>query len=136
MRSMRRRPRPGGAREPAAKRSRPVLGLFTSIGVKKPRARAHSAPHPRRVRTNDAMKACDRLTQRLLDRGPWVRQPAPYRLLEVRGPDAVDFLQRLCSQDVQALPAGALAPAAFLDAKGKVAATCLVGRSAAGLLLE
>jgi hypothetical protein len=52
----------------------------------------------------------------------------PAGLLRLRGPDAVGFLQRLCSQDVAALAVGKCAPAAFLDAKGRLLATCLVGR--------
>ena len=64
----------------------------------------------------------------LLANGPYGRAEAPYRLLSVRGPDASEFLQRLCSQDIARLPEGALAPAAFLDAKGKLQATALVFR--------
>jgi folate-binding protein YgfZ len=86
--------------------------------------------------TIDAMTACDPLTAELLAGGPWVRGDAPYRLLSVAGPDAGDFLQRLCSQDLLALAAGGLQPAAFLDARGKVAATCLAMRAADGFLLE
>src|SRR5262245_6152307 len=74
------------------------------------------------------MTACDPLTAELLAGGPWVRSDAPFRLLAVAGPDAGDFLQRLCSQDVLALPVGGLLPAAFLDGRGKVAATCLAMR--------
>lgn len=73
----------------------------------------------------------------LLADGPFARDPAPFRLLEVSGPDAGDFLQRLCSQDVLlSLPDGAVAPAAFLDAKGKLLATCLVTRLGGSLWLE
>lgn len=84
------------------------------------------------------MKPCDPLTSALLAAGPWVRAAAPHAVVEVDGPDAGDFLQRLCSQDVLALAPGALAPAAFLDAKGKVVATCLVARrtDGAGYWLE
>ncbi|MGE3173227.1 MAG: folate-binding protein YgfZ [Planctomycetota bacterium] len=84
------------------------------------------------------MKATDALTAGLLAEGPWVRSPAPYRLVRVAGPDAADFLQRLCSQDVLALAPGAVAPAAFLDGKGKLLATCVVGRlgDADGFALE
>src|SRR5580765_5768382 len=54
-------------------------------------------------------------------RGPFVRDAAPYRLLQVAGADAPDFLQRLCTQDLLALrTCGDAAPAAFLDPKGKV----------------
>src|SRR5262245_12811886 len=82
------------------------------------------------------MTACDPLTAELLAGGPWVRSDAPYRLLAVAGPDAGDFLQRLSSQDVLALAVGGVLPAAFLDARGKVVATCLVMRTGDGFLLE
>jgi hypothetical protein len=62
----------------------------------------------------------------LLADGAFVRDGAPYRLVEVTGADAGEFLQRLATQDVLGLPPGIVAPAAFLDAKGKVLVTCLV----------
>jgi folate-binding protein YgfZ len=76
------------------------------------------------------------LTADLLGNGPFARDDAPFRLLELRGPDAGDFLQRLCSQDVLRLAPGAAAPAAFLDSKGKLLATCLVARVAESFWLE
>lgn len=78
----------------------------------------------------------DSLLPALLANGPYVRGDAPYRLVELSGPDAGDFLQRLCTQDVLALGDGGLAPAAFLDAKGKVRVTCLVFRLGAAFWLE
>lgn len=80
----------------------------------------------------DAMNGCDPLTAELLAQGPYVRTDAPYRLLTLSGPDAGDFLQRLCSQDVRALADGEAKPAAFLDSKGKVVVTCLVQRVGEG----
>lgn len=80
--------------------------------------------------------APDPVTAALLAAGPFVRDDAPFGLIRLGGPDATDFLQRLCSQDVQPLDPGQLAPAAFLDAKGKLIATSLVGRTADGFLLE
>lgn len=74
------------------------------------------------------MNGCDPLTAELLAEGPYVRTDAPYRVAAVRGPDAADFLQRLCSQDVLSLAPGDSRPAAFLDSKGKVVVTCLVQR--------
>ena len=71
------------------------------------------------------------LLAKLVANGPFQRPAAPYRLLAVAGPDAAEFLHQLCTQDVLGLPIGGLAPAAFLDAKGKVQVTCLVGRTAA-----
>jgi len=74
------------------------------------------------------MTEADALLDRLLANGPFRRAESPYSLLTVVGRDAADFLQRLCSQDVKSLPEGTTAPAAFLDAKGKVVATCLLQR--------
>lgn len=85
---------------------------------------------------SNLMHPCDFLTRALLDLGPWRRAAAPFAVIRVTGRDAGDFLQRLCSQDVLALPVGGLLPAAFLDSKGKVVATCLCGRVEAGFLLE
>ena len=76
------------------------------------------------------------LTATLLANGPYVRSDAPYRQLEVRGPDAGEFLQRLCTQNVQSMPEGEVLPAAMLDAKGKVRATCLVSRVGEAFTLE
>ncbi|MEC7726310.1 MAG: hypothetical protein VYD05_12390 [Planctomycetota bacterium] len=81
------------------------------------------------------MNASD-LTATLLANGPYAREQAPYALLDVVGPDAGAFLQRLCTQDVLGLAAGEVAPAAFLDAKGKVAFTVLVWSWGEGLRLE
>lgn len=66
----------------------------------------------------------------------FVRHPSPHDLLRLVGPDAVDFLQRLSSQDVAAMAIGTCRPAAFLNAKGKLIATCWLGRDAGGLWLE
>lgn len=82
------------------------------------------------------MNVCDPLTTELLARGPYVRRGAPFHLVHLKGPDAGDFLQRLCSQDVRALGVGGAAPAAFLDSKGKLLVTCLVLRLADGFALE
>lgn len=61
---------------------------------------------------------------------------APFAVLTVRGPDAADFLQRLCTQDVAALAEGAALPAAFLTAKGKLESLVWVGRDADGFVIE
>ena len=74
------------------------------------------------------MATFDDLVEELLAGAAWVREAAPFALLSIRGPDARDFLQRLCSQDMGGLEPGGLVPAAFLDGKGKLVATCLVGR--------
>ena len=76
------------------------------------------------------------LTASLLANGPYARSGAPYRLLQVTGPEAGAFLQRLCTQDVLGLQEGAVAPAAFLDAKGKVLFTVLIWACADGYCLE
>ena len=72
----------------------------------------------------------------LLGKGSYGRSAAPYQLLEVAGPEAAEFLQRLCSQDVLGLPEGAVAPAGFLDAKGKLQVTALVFRRGESVWLE
>ncbi len=64
------------------------------------------------------------------------RVPAPYGLLEVSGRDAVEFVHRLCSQDVQALTDGSAAPASFLDPKGRVQAIGQVVRHGEAVLVE
>lgn len=64
------------------------------------------------------------------------RQPAPYGLIEVSGPDAVEFLHRLCSQDVEGLAPGRCAPAAFLTPKGKLVATATIVRRDGGAFVE
>ncbi len=74
------------------------------------------------------MTAADSLRARLLANGPFRRAEAPYSTLLVAGFDAAEFLHRLCSQDIKSLASGRTVPAAFLDAKGKVVATCLVKR--------
>lgn len=63
-------------------------------------------------------------------------QDAPFAVLTIRGPDAADFLQRLCTQDVAALAVGAALPAAFLTAKGKLESLVWVGRDAEGFVVE
>jgi folate-binding protein YgfZ len=50
--------------------------------------------------------------------------------LVVDGPDAADFLHRLSSQDVMGLDVGQLAPAAFLNPKGRLEATAEIARIA------
>jgi folate-binding protein YgfZ len=67
---------------------------------------------------------------------PFARSDAPFRLLRLEGPDAGDFLQRLCTQDVLGAGDGEVRPAAFLDAKGKLVATCLVVRIGGAFWLE
>jgi tRNA-modifying protein YgfZ len=84
------------------------------------------------------MKASE-LLRELLSTSPeeqWQRADAPYRLLRIEGKDAAEFLHRLCSQDLLSLGDGEVKPAAFLDAKGKLQATCLVGRVADAFWLE
>ena len=62
--------------------------------------------------------------------GAGVRRPSETSLIGVTGPDAVDFLHRLSSQDIAGLAPGASAPAAFLTAKGRLVTTVVVGRAA------
>lgn len=72
----------------------------------------------------------------LLGKGSYERTDAPYALLEIAGPDAGEFLQRLCTQDIQSLQEGSVAPAAFLNAKGKLQVTVLVLRRGESFWLE
>lgn len=72
----------------------------------------------------------------LLATGPYAREAAPYKLLELAGPDAGEFLHRLCTQDVKRLAEGVVVPAAFLDAKGKLQVTALVFRHGESFWLE
>lgn len=67
------------------------------------------------------------LPRRILGPDPGLYRPSAHGLIRVVGPEAVGFLQRLSSQDVAGLAPGHLAPAAFLDPKGKLLATCLAG---------
>ena len=76
------------------------------------------------------------LLRELLPNPPYHRADAPFRLLQVTGPDAGEFLHRLCTQDVLGLPEGASRKAAFLDAKGKLLATCAIGRVAGAFWIE
>jgi folate-binding protein YgfZ len=64
------------------------------------------------------------------------RCPAPFGLLALHGPDAVDFAQRLCSQDIAGLEPGRCAPGAFLDPKGKLVTTAVFARDGADVLIE
>lgn len=59
-----------------------------------------------------------------------VRIPRSQRaVIHVRGPDAVEFLHRICSQDVTGLADGNVARAAFLTPKGKIVAVGMLGRA-------
>jgi folate-binding protein YgfZ len=49
-----------------------------------------------------------------------IQAPAPFSCLRVSGPDAVGFLQRLCTQDVAAMAVGTARPGAFLTPKGRL----------------
>jgi tRNA-modifying protein YgfZ len=76
------------------------------------------------------------LCANLLGKGSYERSDAPFATLEIVGPDAGGFLQGLCSQDVLGLAEGRVAPAAFLNAKGRVQFTCLVCRRGESVWLE
>ncbi|MHC4921268.1 MAG: CAF17-like 4Fe-4S cluster assembly/insertion protein YgfZ [Planctomycetota bacterium] len=64
------------------------------------------------------------------------RRPAAHALVRVLGPDAADYLHRLCSQDVLAMAPGDVRPACFLDAKGKLLQVVLLARLQDGLVVE
>ncbi|MBZ0150054.1 MAG: hypothetical protein K8J09_00880 [Planctomycetes bacterium] len=78
----------------------------------------------------------DDLRRDLLANAPLRRDTAPFTWLEVRGRDAAEFVHRLCAQDVLGMSDGQLRPAAWLDAKGKLVATCLLVRFGDRVLLE
>ena len=78
----------------------------------------------------------DQLCTTLLGNGSYAREEAPYKLLELTGPEAGDFLQRLSSQDVLSLTEGAVLPAAFLNAKGKLQVTAMVFRRGESFWIE
>src|SRR5919109_4940449 len=54
----------------------------------------------------------------------------PRAYVRVAGPDAEDFLQRMVSNDVEALPVGDACPALLLTAKARVIAPLIVWRRA------
>lgn len=72
----------------------------------------------------------------LLPNAPYQRSDGPYRLVEVKGPDAAEFLHRLSTQDVLGMGDLQVGPAAFLDAKGKLQVTCLLLRRDSSFWLE
>ena len=78
----------------------------------------------------------DQLCTTLLGSGSYAREEAPYKLLELTGPEAGDFLQRLSSQDVLSLTDGVVLPAAFLNAKGKLLVTAMVFRRGESFWIE
>src|SRR4051794_3050910 len=55
----------------------------------------------------------------------------PRDFVRVAGPDAADFLQRMVSNDVEALPEDGSCDAMLLTAKGRVVATMRVWRRGA-----
>ncbi|MCC6785523.1 MAG: hypothetical protein IT457_21910 [Planctomycetes bacterium] len=59
----------------------------------------------------------------------------PLARIDLRGPDALDFAQRIAAQDLAALADLHCAPTAFLTAKGKLVATALAIRDGDGLVL-
>ncbi|MGA0060434.1 MAG: YgfZ/GcvT domain-containing protein [Planctomycetota bacterium] len=69
-------------------------------------------------------------------RGRAHRTAAPYARIDVVGPDAADFLHRLCSQEILGMVDGELRPAAFLSPKGKLVATAYVGRVGDAVWIE
>lgn len=65
-----------------------------------------------------------------------LQQGAPFRCLKVRGRDAVGFVHRLCSQDVEGLSEGHAAPALFLTAKGKIETLAWLARRGEDVCIE
>ncbi len=66
----------------------------------------------------------------------WLLPAAERAIVEVSGPEAAEFLHRLCSQDVLGLADGAVSPCAVLNAKGKLVAICQLARVGERFFLE
>ncbi len=66
----------------------------------------------------------------------WVDRTARDARIDVRGPDAADWLQGLLTQDVKALQDGQGAHAAYLTPQGRMVADLRVFRRSDGFLLE
>jgi folate-binding protein YgfZ len=82
------------------------------------------------------MNTYDAISAALRDAAALWLPHAEFGLVELSGPDAAEFLHRLCSQDVAALADGEVRPAAFLNPKGKLVAVCRVGRLADRYVVE
>ena len=67
-------------------------------------------------------------SERLLRHQSPVAARIPRAFLRVAGPDAADYLQRMVSNDVEALAVGAACPALLLTAKARVIAPLVVWR--------
>ncbi|MCC6669666.1 MAG: hypothetical protein IT458_01280 [Planctomycetes bacterium] len=65
-----------------------------------------------------------------------VRRAAPFILHPVTGPDAREFLHRLCSQDLLGMAEGECRPAAFLTPKGKLLCTTRMARAGDTVWIE
>ena len=73
------------------------------------------------------MVSYEDIPRQILGTGGRSRRPAPYGMVTVSGPDAKGFLQGLCSQDIAGMADGAVRPAAFLNAKGRLLSLCHAG---------
>lgn len=86
--------------------------------------------------SSDALHQSETLLAQLCPSGAMRRAEAPYQLIEVRGPDAPDFLHRLCSQQILELEPGVSTKAAFLDSKGKLVGVATICRDGDRVLVE
>jgi folate-binding protein YgfZ len=110
-------------------------GLFQVIGAWRPLQK--SLPERCKTVSNfDSMSIYEQVFGLLPAAGLGRREAAPFGLIEVAGPDAVEFVHRLCSQDVVGLEAERTVPAAFLSPKGKLLATAAVVRAGDRVGLE
>ena len=82
------------------------------------------------------MGSYEQIQGRILGPGAGSWRPAPHALVRVAGPDAADYLHRLCSQDVVGMVPGDVRPACFLDGKGRLLQIVMLARVEDGLWVE
>ena len=82
------------------------------------------------------MASYEKIQSQILGPGAGFWRPSPHALVRVAGPDAADYLHRLCSQDVVAMSPGDVRPACFLDGKGRLLQNVLLARVEDGLWVQ
>ena len=82
------------------------------------------------------MGSYEKIQSQILGPGAGFWRPSPHALVRVAGPDAADYLHRLCSQDVVAMSPGDVRPACFLDGKGRLLQNVLLARVEDGLWVQ
>src|SRR3954451_9699855 len=104
------------ARIRRARPNRPQLAPFSSIRGERANRREFGAAYNRPVAT-EAPIELDAEYRQLREEAAFVRRPT-IRVVEVRGADAVDFLESQLTNDVAPLAPGEAYHAALLDRKG------------------